>query len=189
MAIQYIPQTASAATSGSLIITGLSTDIKPTPQAGWAFFEVDTGILFLNNAGVWERKTIQSGYAISVQALTSGPADAATVYFGQLPKAPVTAAATSKVFIRKPGTITAANIYCYSGTAGTAEAWSCYIRKNNTTDTLIQTVSAATNERVFNNTALSIAMAAGDYFEIKLINPTWATNPLTTIFGGYIFIQ
>jgi len=82
-----------------------------------------------------------------------------------------------------------AEIYCYSGTAGTNQAWSGYIRLNNTTDTLISTLSVATSERIFSNSALSIAVVAGDYFEIKFINPTWATNPLTTIFGGYIYIE
>jgi hypothetical protein len=129
------------------------------------------------------------GLTINVQALTSSPADGATIYFGTLPKAPVTVAATSKIFIRKAGTIKHAEIYCYSGTAGSAESWSLYIRKNNTTDTLIATVAAATNERVFSNSSLSISMAVGDYFEIKAINPTWGTNPLTTIFGGYIYIE
>jgi hypothetical protein len=129
------------------------------------------------------------GYTLSVQALTSSPADGATIYFGNLPKAPVTTANISKVYIPKTGTIKRAEIYCYSGTAGTNQAWSGYVRLNNATDTLIATLSVATNERVFSNSALSIAVVAGDYIEIKFINPTWATNPLTTIFGGYIYIE
>lgn len=129
------------------------------------------------------------GYTLSVQALTSSPVDAQTIYFGNLPKAPVTVAATSKVYIPKAGTIKRAEIYCYSGTAGTNQAWSGYVRLNNLTDTLIATLSVATNERVFSNSALSIPVVAGDYIEIKFINPTWATNPLTTIFGGYIYIE
>lgn len=129
------------------------------------------------------------GMTIQVQALTSSPADGATVYFGMLPKAPTTTANISKIHVRKAGTIIAANIYCYSGTAGTAEAWSLYIRKNNATDTLIATVSTATSERVFTNAALNIAVAPGDYIEIKGIQPTWATNPLTTIYGGYVYIE
>jgi len=129
------------------------------------------------------------GMTIAVQALTSSPTDAATVYFGMLPKAPTTSAATSKIYIRKAGTIKIAEIYCYSGTAGTAEAWSLYIRKNNTTDTLIATLSVATSERVFSNAALSIAVVVGDYIEIKGIQPTWVTNPLTTIYGGYLYLE
>lgn len=129
------------------------------------------------------------GYAINVQALTSSPTDAQTVYFGMLPKAPVTAAGTSKVYIRKSGHIKVAEIYCYSGTAGTSENWSLYIRVNNTTDYLIQTLGVSANERVFSNTGLNIPVNAGDYIEIKGVQPTWATNPLTTIYGGYIYIE
>ena len=129
------------------------------------------------------------GYTIKVQALTSSPADGATVYFGMLPKTPVTSANTSKVYIRKAGTIKIAEIYCYSGTAGTNESWSLYIRKNNTTDTLIATLAVSASERVFSNTGLSISVVAGDYIEIKGVQPTWATNPLTTIYGGYIYIE
>jgi hypothetical protein len=129
------------------------------------------------------------GYNIQVQALTSSPVDAQTVYFGMLPKAPTTTANISKVYIRKSGTIKIAEVYCYSGTAGTAEAWSLYIRLNNTADTLIATVSASASERVFSNAALSIPVVAGNYIEIKGIHPTWATNPLTTIYGGYIYVE
>jgi len=129
------------------------------------------------------------GYNLHVQALTSSPVDAQTVYFGQLPKAPITTANVSKVYVRKAGTIKVAEIYCYSGTAGTAEAWSLYIRKNNTADTLIATMSVAANERLFENPGLNIAVVVGDYIEIKAVNPTWATNPLTCIFGGYLYIE
>lgn len=130
-----------------------------------------------------------SNYCIQVQALTSSPTDAQTVYFGMLPKAPTTTAAISKVYIRKAGTIKIAEIYCYSGTAGSAEAWSLYIRKNNTTDTLIATLSVSASERVFSNTTLNIAVAVNDYIEIKGVQPTWGTNPVTTIYGGYIYIE
>jgi len=129
------------------------------------------------------------GYTIPVQALTSSPADNATVYFGMLPKVPQTGAGRSKVYIRKAGTIKIAEIYCYSGTAGTNQAWSLYVRKNNTTDYLIATLSVAANERVLSNAALNIPMAAGDYIEIKGVQPTWTTNPATCIYGGYIYLE
>lgn len=147
--------------------------------------------LFLKDDGGWAAPGGSGGlgYAINVQALTSSPADGATVYFGTLPKAPVSAAGTSKVYIRKAGTIKIAEIYCYSGTAGSNESWSLYIRKNNSADTLIATLSLSASERVFSNAALSIAVAAGDYIEIKGVQPTWGTNPLTTIYGGYIYIE
>jgi hypothetical protein len=127
-------------------------------------------------------------YTLQVQALTSSPADAATVYFGNLPKALTTTANSSKIYIRQSGTIKRVEIYSYSGTAGTGEAWTLHVRKNNTADTQIASVSLATNERIWSNTNLSIPVVNGDYIEIKAVNPTWATNPLTTIFGGYVYI-
>ena len=150
---------------------------------------LDLQLKTINNTIVRGTGNISTPYTLSVQALSSSPVDAQTIYFGNLPKAPVTVAATSKVYIPRAGTIKRAEIYCYSGTAGTNQAWSGYVRLNNTTDTLIATLSVATSERIFSNSALSIAVVAGDYFEIKFINPTWATNPLTTIFGGYIYIE
>lgn len=130
-----------------------------------------------------------SAYAINIQALTSSPADAATYYIGMMPKALTTTAGANKCYMRAAGTIKRVELYTYAGTAGTNENVSFYVRKNNTTDTLIQTVGAATNERIFTNSSLSIAMAAGDYFEIKMVCPTWATNPLTFILGGYVYIE
>jgi len=106
-----------------------------------------------------------------------------------LPRAPSTAQGTNKVYIRKAGTIKAVEIYCYAGTAGTAENWSLYIRKNGSADTLIATLALNTKERIFSNPNLSIEMAAGDYFEIKGVQPTWATNPATCIYGGYVYIE
>lgn len=138
-------------------------------------------------AGVHTHTNI--GYTLSVQALTSSPTDGQTIYFGNLPKAPVTTQGTSKIYIRQAGTIKRAEIYCFSGTAGTNEAWPISIRLNNSGDTQIASLSVNTSERVWSNTGLSIAVAAGDYIEIKSVNPTWATNPLTTIFGGYIYIE
>lgn len=173
----YVSQEIGAIPSGPTGPTGYTGYTGPSGSQGVTGFTGYTGY------------TGPDSYSIFVQALTSSPADGASIYFGQLPKAPTTTANISKVYIRKAGTIKIANIYCYSGTAGTSEAWSLYIRKNNTTDTLIATVSAATNERVFSNTNLDIAVNAGEYIEIKAINPTWATNPLTTIFGGYLIIQ
>lgn len=129
------------------------------------------------------------GYTIHVQALTSNPVDGATVYFGQLPRAPITTANVNKTRIPKAGTIRRAYIYTYAGVAGTNESWSLYIRLNNTTDTLIQTLTVAAAERIFANDALNISVVAGDYIEIRGVQPTWATNPTGVIYGGHIYIE
>lgn len=145
-------------------------------------------LTYIEGAG-WSRTTTGTGYCINVQALTSSPTDAQTVYFGMLPKAPITTADVSKVYIPAASRIKRAEIYCYSGTAGSAEAWSLYVRVNNTTDYLIATLSVSQSERKFQNASLDIPVVAGDYFEIKGVQPTWATNPLTTIYGGYLYCE
>jgi len=128
-------------------------------------------------------------YTIPVKALTSSPVDGQTIYFGMLPKAPVTSAGNSKIYVRATTKINRIEIYTYSGTAGTSETWSLYIRVNNTTDYLVQSVSVNTSERIFTNSSLNISLNANDYFEIKMVNPTWVTNPLTTSIVAYIYVE
>jgi hypothetical protein len=149
------------------------------------------GALYYNNDATGWTYVAPSpqGYAINVMALTSSPADTTPFYFGNLPKAITTTANISKIYIRKAGTLKIAEIYTYAGTAGTAESVSIYVRVNNATDYLIATVSAATNERIFSNSALSIPLVVGDYIEMKCIPPIWVTNPLTFIVGGYVYIE
>ena len=129
------------------------------------------------------------GYPLYVQAISSGPTDAQTVYFGNRPVAPSTTAAINKIYIPKNGTINRVFITAMSGTAGTNETWSMYVRKNNTQDVLIRTIKSASNERRFLTTTLGLAVTTGDYIEIKGVQPTWATNPATTIYGGYVFVD
>lgn len=178
---------ASATTKGALMprMTTTQRDAISSPATGLEIFNITTNRKEHYNGTYW------AGHPTlySVQALTSSPVDAQTVYFGNLPKAPTTTADTSKVHIEHNGVIRKVNIYCYSGTAGTAQNWSLYIRINGTTDYLIETIGAATNERIFNNESLNIPVVDGDYFEIKAVNPTWGTNPLTTVFGGNIVLE
>jgi len=39
------------------------------------------------------------------------------------------------------------------------------------------------------STNLNVSVVAGDYIEIKGVQPTWVTNPLTTIYQGHIYIE
>lgn len=130
------------------------------------------------------------GYAINVHAANLATvADACTYYFGGNVLAPLTTADRARVYIPKTGAIKAAYIFGYSSTAGTGEAWAMCIRKNNTTDTLIQSLSSASSSRVWGNTSLNISVSAGDYIEIKTVFPTWATNPANLCLSGQIYIE
>jgi hypothetical protein len=130
------------------------------------------------------------GYSINVLAMVSSPVDGETTYFGILPAPPSTTEGQSKIYIRRAGTIKIAEIYSYSATAGTAESWSMKVRLNGATDYPVgadQSVSA--NERIWSNTSINIPVIPGDYIQIKSVQPTWATNPDQTTFGGYIYIE
>lgn len=131
---------------------------------------------------------VGKGYTLYITLDRYNPVASTIRYFGALPFPPQTTEGNGKIYIRKAGTITIANILVYSGTAGTAEAWSIYLRLNSTTDYLIETVSVSAFERVFSNTGLSIPVVEGDYFEMKTVHPDWATSPATTMGSGYVYI-
>ena len=118
--------------------------------------------------------------------------DGATYYFGNIAASMGTAANTYyRIYFNKEGTITAADICFVSGNAvGTNENITMYIRKNNTTDYEILTVGNTDRQRRFVNSALSIPInGTTDYIEIKLVCPTWATNPSTVSASGYLTIK
>lgn len=149
-----------------------------------------TSIFFILTLNIVNGETVISNVPIKinfpVQALTSSPTDSQTVYFGIQPRTPSTVASSCKQRININGNITGTYIYCYSGTAGTNENWVLYLRLNNLVDYVIATVGTATSERIWEKWDFNIKVVKGDYFEIKVVNPLWVTNPLTTIFGGYV---
>ena len=73
-----------------------------------------------------------------------------------------------------------------NGTTGTNENIEMYIRVNNTTDYLIETIGVATPKRRFNNNSMNIVLNAGDFYTVKFVCPTWATNPTSILGSGTI---
>jgi hypothetical protein len=127
------------------------------------------------------------GYALEISsAALSAPADSTTYYCGASFGFSCTATpALVRLYIPQAGTITKAymTVRTYSA-AGTNEQWTMNIRLNNTSDTVISaTVDSSGGTTPVSNTALSIAVVAGDYVEIKIVTPIWATNP------GYLYIN
>ena len=131
------------------------------------------------------------GYSLTLTATAqSAPTDGQTDYWGGANAlAPQTTEGRCRVFIPKTGTVKAIYIVAFAGTAGSAEAWSQYFRLNATTDTLIETTTETTSNRRWTNTGLSIAVTAGDSFEIKSIAPTWATDPVNLRYTGVVYIE
>ena len=133
-----------------------------------------------------------SGYALTF--LSGGafnPADATTYYIGNQPFAPVTNSLNRPVWIPRAGTIKIAYGTVLAAVAGTSENTTLSIRLNDTTDTTISStleLSAAGLRTDFNNTALAIAVAAGDYVTLKWAMPTFTTNPTTVVISANIFV-
>lgn len=126
------------------------------------------------------RTSLGIGYVLRAGQDQDSPADAQTLYFGGLVSRPETGtAASARVYIPRGGNVT--KIYIgmqVAGVLGTTETSTMSFRLNNTSDTSISAgIRCDATPAFFSNTALSIAVAAGDYFEIKWVTPTWVTNP------------
>jgi len=128
-------------------------------------------------------------FAVTSIALAS-PADNTNYYFGQNAVAMGTNAAIFQIYMPKTGTIKYAHLQWFaSGNAGTAESITAYIRVNNTTDYSIASVATTAATKLFTNTSLNISITAGNYVQIKVTTPTWATNPTTASWGGYFVLE
>jgi len=130
----------------------------------------------------------EQSYTINVLANQSSPGDSVSNFFCFLPRiVAVASGSCGYMYFRDAGTITVAEIFTWAaGAVGTNENWSFYVRLNDTTDYLIATVGAATDQRAFQNSAINVPISSGDYVEIKTVNPAWATNPTNVSYGGYL---
>jgi hypothetical protein len=131
----------------------------------------------------------QSYYLINHGLEGWTPVDATTYYFGSNYKNDSTTPLIQKMRIPRTGIITSASLFSYATTVGTNENISAYVRLNNTTDYLIQTIGAATAERFFINDNINIPVATGNFVEIKVVCPTWATNPAGIKLGWEILVK
>jgi hypothetical protein len=132
-----------------------------------------------------------SGYVLTAAA-TSGasPSDASTVYMGATFGLLGVAYNDARIYVPKAGTLKAA-VVKMTCTAGSNEAGGgVYIRINDTTDvTLSTSVTYDASPREVNNTSLNTAVSVGDYVAIKVVYPTWATNPSNVRWTAYIYIE
>lgn len=166
--------------------TFTGTPLAPTAVAGTNTTQVAT-TAFARAGG---------GYAIQgAVAASLAPLDATTYYFGgdyASTMATHTTYGNVRLRIPRAGTITSVWWKIVVGTNGSNEAITHSIRLNDTTDTVL---SAAETYDPGANTAkdfpytTSIAVAAGDYIALKVIAPTWATNPTIVAAELIVFIQ
>lgn len=121
------------------------------------------------------------------------PLDGQTVFLG-MGFDPTTVAGVRRVRVPKTGRIIAAflDATVYT-TAGSGESTAVSVRVNNTTDVSVNTgllhnALIPTNLSV-SNLAMNQAVTAGDYIEMKLVYPTFVTNPVNVVYHGSVFIR
>lgn len=134
------------------------------------------------------------GYTlITAASASTSPADTTTYYCGGVAGfgLSVTEGGSFLMYVPKAGTIKAVYLYItVSGALATSETSTISLRLNNTTDTVISAAIAPTaTSQVYSNTALSIAVVQGDYFEYKWVTPNWATNPVNVKVGSVVYIE
>ena len=178
---------ANSTTQGFLSprMTTAQRDAIATPATGLEIYNTTTNRKEWYNGTYWQGEA----YSLNVQAAQFNPAASTTRFFGNLALQPNNTGASRKIYVRRSGVIRIAEIYSRSTTAGDADNWSLYVRLNDTTDYLIQTVGVSANERVWTNSNINIPVVTGDYVEIKMINPAWVTAPASTTFAGYLVIE
>ncbi|MDG6005559.1 MAG: hypothetical protein E3K29_06880 [Candidatus Brocadia sp.] len=174
---------SKASVGGNIDLTSGNnvTIANTTANKNIALSTSGTGVVTVNGKNV--------GMNLQVFSYEFSPAKSTTYYFGASAAPARTNGAKARLYFPVSGTITLARIYSRANNvAGTGENWSLYIRRNDTTDTLIQTVGVAGADRTWVNTSLAIAVSAGDYMEIKCVTPNWATAPTDVSFSGVIYI-
>jgi hypothetical protein len=131
-----------------------------------------------------------SPYVLQASSNGLSPADGTTYYTGSIFGAVASStAATRRVYIPRSGTITRIDLFMVCAT-GTNEQSTISLRLNNTTDTTISAVvDLSASPFIANTTGLSIAVAVGDYVEVKWVTPTWVTNPTAVSISALIYIS
>lgn len=136
----------------------------------------------------------RSTFSVTFAASNFNPVDSTTYYIVNENAPPQTTHSTAefRYYFTGTGSIQKAyGLVRVSGTTGTTENVTIFIRLNNTTNTNITTTSQwTTGDIPFNNPNLSISVAAGDYIEFGITTPSWTTNPTAvfvncSIFGYY----
>lgn len=156
-------------------ISALTTDSSPDRGADYS--------PTYDASAVATKKVLLSDYGgilyTAVFSLNLNPADATTYYFTPYHSFGLATATTShKTWIQRAGLIKRIEIQGYATVTGTTETSTISFRLNDTTDTTISSTLALNASPIHVvNSALSIAVANTDYFHIKWVTPTWATNP------------
>ena len=188
----HIGGDGAAIAEGALSLADVTTLDVSTSRHGFAPKAPNDTAKFLRGDGTWAEPAAGSvvGYAQHFLATTSPMTASSYHFFGGQAFTLTQLDGAQRVYVPKAGTIKVAYITHFAATiTGSGENISVYIRKNATTDYLIQTVGNTNQLRVFSNTGLTISVAQGDFIEIKIVTPAWATTPTGNRWSGIVYIE
>ena len=146
---------------------------------GYSAAEVDSIVLFV----------------ISVDAgAIASPADATTYYIGSLIATPSTSISGARqITLPFACTLVGYSAELFASAISSNETFSIYIRKNDAVDVELSNTfnfnTTAFLPRYFSSSLFSIPYVAGDKIELKIVTPTWATNPTSTLFSFKLFFR
>lgn len=117
------------------------------------------------------------------------PADATAYHFSQA--ATPGSAELSRSYVPSTGTITNVVMYCSLSTRPTNEAGTLSFVINGVETTLDSAFAFSTSNyySTYSYAGLNIPVTRNDVFSLKLVTPTWATNPVSVICRGYGYYQ
>lgn len=112
----------------------------------------------------------------------SSPVDATQYnvgcYYGSAPIVTGSGENTVRIYIPRSGVITKCYFTVIGDPSATNETGTVSIRVNNATDnTVSSSVTFNAYQSYYNNTSLNIPVTEGNYIWVKVLTPTWATNP------------
>lgn len=130
-------------------------------------------------------------FALKAMTGPLNPSDAATLYFGQTPTfGGIATAGLNREVMQRRGRIVGATLsVLVAGTLGTTEDATVAIRVNNTTDYTVTAAAKFNAAGQYYTVALDVVLNPTDYFEWKVVTPTWATNPTTVCLAGTAWLQ
>jgi len=149
------------------------------------------------NGTVWRINSLPIVLPIKCDNLS--PTDAATYFFGNIGAAADSDYDHFKSYIPYASTIKTVTLeYKTTGTLGTTEDVTIAIRINDTTDYYLA-VSGAASVIKFDSAdvqsitydleaGVGVAVAKNDIWAMKIICPTWATNPTNVYFSGRLIL-
>lgn len=187
--VTNVPEIGATLTASKALVTDASGKLSTSSTTA-------TEIGYVNGvtAAIQTQLDNKSTQLALVTSSQFNPADATSYYYGVNLvgySVPSTGGAR-KMYVNRSGTITACSIVAARGGGFVSnEKASFYIHVNGGAGVLVtNNFDFSTSTTVdMNVTGLSISVSAGDYVEVEMLSPTWATNPINVSINTQLTIK